>query len=93
MKIEPAKCPECGEPAEGTLETVTGKALLLKNDDGTYDYAGETKIWWDEQRTVRDAEGRATAICSAGHEWQVTITYEGEKPPSLVTGARAARGE
>ena len=44
-------------------------ALDEPNDDGSFDYAGETKIWWDEQRTIRDKKGRVLLICEDAHEW------------------------
>ncbi len=44
---------------EGTLETVRGVALTLGlEEDGSPIYAGETKIWWDEQRTVMHGNDR-----------------------------------
>jgi len=42
----------------GTLETIQGVAIAFGlNEDGSPEYAGETKIWWDDQRTIiRDGE-------------------------------------
>lgn len=64
-------CPVCGLPPIGTLETVTGLALLTPSESGPgYDYEGETKIWWDEQKTVRDKSGHVTLVCNGGHDWR-----------------------
>lgn len=71
MKFSIQKCPKCGEFAKGTLETVNGLALLTEPDiDGKSEWQGETKIWWDEQKTVTDARGKVTLVCHKGHDWQ-----------------------
>lgn len=55
---------------------VQGLALLLDedNEDGTVDYDGYTDIWWDEQKSVYDKQGRVTLVCYEGHEWQTEKT-------------------
>lgn len=74
MKLLIPKCPTCGGPATGTIETVSGLALLtLPDENGVCDYEGETKIWWDEQRTIYDDKGRAKLVCHQGHEWASAI--------------------
>jgi hypothetical protein len=57
------------------LETVPGVALLTFDENGNAEYAGETKIAWDEQVTCRDGEGRVTLECPNGHRWQAQRTY------------------
>lgn len=43
-----------GKRLQGTLERLQGVALVEgKGDDGELVYTGETKIWWDEQKTVQ----------------------------------------
>lgn len=70
MKFATMNCPDCGEPARGTVETVSGAALLSNPQlDGSVEYSGETDIWWDEQRTVRDPMGRVQLVCRNGHDW------------------------
>lgn len=64
------RCPECGELARGTIETVNGVAEFVIEEDGTVDYSGRTDIWWDEQMTVM-FEGRCMLICRSGHEWSI----------------------
>jgi len=44
-----------GKRLQGTLERLTGVALVEgKGDDGELVYTGETKIWWEEQETVKE---------------------------------------
>jgi hypothetical protein len=74
MRFDPWQCPECGEPADGTVEVVHGKALLAFDENGKAGYSGETKIWWDEQRPILDEGGKYTLICPEGHEWQAVQT-------------------
>ncbi len=69
MRFEPFFCPECGEMARGTLETITGVAEFVVAADGSIEYTGYTNIWWDEQRTVTDAGGYVRLVCPNGHDW------------------------
>lgn len=64
-----------GLPIRGTLETVRGRAEISEDSwtrkpDGTlgYDYAGDTTIWWDEQRTVTNDDGADLFIDEQGNE-------------------------
>lgn len=69
MKFSPFICPECNEPAAGTLEVVHGRAEFTEpEEDGSVEYTGETSIFWDEQRPV-EREGKTVLLCSSGHEW------------------------
>lgn len=74
MNLSTPTCPTCGQPAASTLETVYGRALLIRNPDGSFDYEGETKIDWDTQETVTEADGSATLHCESRHAWQSSIT-------------------
>lgn len=69
MRFSPWKCPECGQAAKGTLETIPGLALLIFDDDGQATYAGETEIDWDSQATQHDEAGRVLLQCPDGHQW------------------------
>jgi hypothetical protein len=73
MTITPHVCPECGAVANGTADLIPGTGLLMENEDGTFDYQGETAVHWDGQYTVTDSSGRATVCCANGHEWLATI--------------------
>jgi hypothetical protein len=70
MKFNPISCPECGELAKGTLETLPGMArLYIYPDTGEAEYEGATDIWWDGQKSDLDSEGRYLLTCANGHEW------------------------
>jgi hypothetical protein len=66
----------------GTKEIISGRAEIsdgsYKRDaDGnlTYDYAGETEIFWDEQKTV-EQDGKEVFLDEDGGEWtadQITL--------------------
>jgi hypothetical protein len=56
----------------GTLERLSGVALIVDgalNPSGgiDVDYAGETTVWWDEQRTAERC-GQRVFIDEAGYE-------------------------
>ncbi|OCP21950.1 MULTISPECIES: hypothetical protein [unclassified Ensifer] len=54
----------------GTAETVPACALINGiAADGTPDFAGETKCYWDGQLTNRGAEGKPMFQCDDGQEW------------------------
>jgi hypothetical protein len=72
MRFTPWKCPECGQPAEGTLESTPGLALLIFDEGANAEYEGETKMDWDHQATLRDEEGCVTLECKEGHRWPAT---------------------
>lgn len=77
MKISPDKCPECGACIEGTCETLTGVALLFQNDDGTYEYNGQTDIHWNGQKTVKVGE-ETEVICEQGHTFLAYVSEHRE---------------
>lgn len=67
-------CPTCGEPANGTIEVVKGRAELTVDDQGNASYTGATKLWYEEQFTVTDDEGRWALVCANGHDWFSAVT-------------------
>ena len=69
MEFDVPRCPVCGELARGSLEQVPGLALLLFDEHGKAEYEGETTMFWDDQNTVHDENGRVTLECPAGHRW------------------------
>jgi hypothetical protein len=73
MKFGTPNCPECGKPVTGTLESVQGTAEVVQNEDGSFDWGGNTEICWDSQETVHDDEGLVTASCEDHHEWQTSL--------------------
>jgi hypothetical protein len=78
MRFDPLFCPERGEMARGTLETITGVAEFEANDDGTVEYSGDTDIWWNAQETVTDEGGNVRLVCPTGHEWSARL-HESEQ--------------
>ncbi len=74
MKIEIPKCPTCGGPAIGTLETVQAIAKLGEiKEDGTCEYEGTTEILWDTQKTMLVLH-TPVLVCAQHHDWASTIT-------------------
>jgi len=71
MKWDIEKCPTCGEEVSGTLETVHGQALVTKQDDGSFEYSGQTRVFWDGQETLQK-DGKDVLMCENGHEWTST---------------------
>lgn len=76
MMIKTPKCPECGLPAKGTLENLLGIAELTEiKPDGSCDYAGDTHIIWDTQRTLVQGD-QIMLVCDEGHEWASEMQEE-----------------
>ena len=77
MKFDPTSCPKCNGKPKGTIEQVLGLAHVIELDDqpGVYDYEGYTDIWWDDQFTREDEDGKVTLECADCHEqWQAVMT-------------------
>ena len=70
MKYKPDRCPECGQEPAYILERLLGLAMLEPDDQGGYDYTGDTEVLWDEQDTIIDFKGRVALQCSKYHEWE-----------------------
>lgn len=69
-RLRPATCPECGQPALGTLERVDAVAQIEGFDaEGDPVYVGETEIDWDTQVNQTDADGNLLVICPSLHIW------------------------
>jgi hypothetical protein len=82
MRIDKPKCPTCGLHPEGTVDTVHGVALLEEPDeDGYTSWANETRMNWNGQRTVCDAEGACLVRCEEGHEWYTKIDHNDQPNP------------
>ena len=83
MKLHKPLCPECGEPAHGTVERLSGYAQFTPlKEDGSTEYSGWTEIWWDEQRTVHQKEDAPEGpdnlplvCCPNGHDWPTAIDW------------------
>lgn len=86
MKFDHAKCPQCGAGPNGILEHVFGTALLAVQKDGSFDYAGETKIEWDSQETHKTPEGLVVLTCGE-HEWLAKMS----EPPADYAADNATK--
>ena len=86
MRLNPSKCPQCGQQAKGTLETIPGVARLLFDEDGRAEYTGSTDVCWDGQETVLDESGRATLVCPDGHDWPAVMDDSDPACPSPTHG-------
>lgn len=71
LKFSEPKCPHCGKPVAGVLQTIQGKALVL---DG--EWQGETEVDWDSQQNTVDCTGKVTVNCEGGHEWKSSLNEE-----------------
>lgn len=43
------RCPICGADIAGEVDLVPGRSEVERNADGTYQYTGETDMFWDGQ--------------------------------------------
>jgi hypothetical protein len=83
MRIHNPNCPECGAPAIGAVERLSGRAELLPlGDDGTTEYSGWTEVCWNEQRTAHQDDSRPEGptnlplvCCPNGHTWPTAIDW------------------
>lgn len=73
MTLEEPICSICGSPAAGISETIQCTALIGRKEDGSFDFAGETKVHWDTQKAPVDGDKRARVECENGHEWPTRI--------------------
>lgn len=73
MRFNPERCPECGEPAVDVIESLFGRAELVQNEDGSYDYAGYTKMLWETQTShnfgLDAGEPQHKLWCAGSHDW------------------------
>ncbi len=100
FKFDPPRHPEFGTEPRGTVETLSGCALFSE-ENGTYDWDGETDVWWDEQRTVEHKDGRVQLSVVArrsvgrslaalrGHRWRNTMSNNDTMWAGLLAIIRA----
>lgn len=74
--FDPPKHPTKNTDPRGTLETLKGVAEFKQYEDGSFEYEGNTDVWWDEQKTVskeRRRHGRDVQLVKLvdadGDEW------------------------
>ena len=68
MKFDPHKCPGCGGNARGTLDNITGTALMYLDVDGEYEWLGETEVDWDSQESDV-LKGKVNLQCADCRGW------------------------
>jgi hypothetical protein len=73
MKITPSVCPECGLDVYGTCDQVASTVLLDQQEDGTFEYSGESEMHWDTSTTETNDNGQCRVCCENGHEWWANI--------------------
>jgi hypothetical protein len=69
MKIETPNCPKCNSQARGTVETIPACAEFDRDVNDAPTHSGYTEVFWEEQKTNRDKNGRVELICYNHHSW------------------------
>lgn len=84
MKLHIPRCPECGEPARGTLERLHGCAEFTQPpaNGQSVEYSGRTEVWWEEQWTLcqnddvpEGPDNLPLVVCPNGHDWPTVIEW------------------
>ena len=56
------------------MDTVPGVGLLIVDEDtGEAEYGGYTEIWWNDQTTEQDSQGRYALTCENDHRWWAVL--------------------
>lgn len=76
MKYTVSKCPTCGGVAAAELNTVPVFAGLIENDDGGFDYSGNSEVDWNAQGPWLDEDGFTVLHCAELHSWETEIESE-----------------
>lgn len=65
-----------GVPIIGTFEALPGVAAVAENSwrmdshgGVEFDYAGDTDVWWDDQRTVQNEDGKLVLVDAQNNFW------------------------
>jgi hypothetical protein len=62
-----------GKRITGTFESLEGVALISKfSKDDTFEYEGSTDVWWDNQKTQKNAKGEYLFVDEDGGIWPST---------------------
>lgn len=56
MKYGTPKCPECGQTLAGECDLIPGRAEVFEREDGTFEYTGNTEVFWDGQANETNEE-------------------------------------
>lgn len=68
MRYTIPNCPKCGERLVGECEFIPGLAEVEQQPDGSFEYTGETTLYWDLSRNQGGELGLAVQ-CHYGHVW------------------------
>jgi hypothetical protein len=76
MKLSKPICPECHGRAVGTCDLIPGTAFFasVPKRGQNVDYAGETEMSWDGQKTITNEQGESQVTCDNWHTWFTKIT-------------------
>lgn len=70
MKLQIPNCPECSEPARGTMEDMAGIAEFEESANPFIrNYSGWTDAFWEDSETRYNKKGEVELICPNGHQW------------------------
>jgi hypothetical protein len=76
MKYTVSKCPTCGGAPVAELNRVPVFAGLVEDEDGGFDYSGNSKIDWNAQEAWLDEEGFKVVRCGEHHPWETDVESE-----------------
>lgn len=71
MKFITSNCPKCGQPAVAILERLYAWASLYE-ENGAFDYAGESDVDWDSQEPV-ETDKQVDLTCDNKDEWSSDV--------------------
>ena len=76
MKYTVSRCPTCGGPPVAEFNTVPVFAGVVENEDGGFDYSGNSKVDWNAQQAWLDEDGLMVVHCAEHHSWETDVESE-----------------
>ena len=76
MKYTVSNCPTCGGLPVAEVNRVPVLAGLIENDDGGFDYSGNSKVDWNAQEAWLDEDGLTVVHCAGLHSWSTEVESE-----------------
>lgn len=81
MNYEIPKCPECNKIAIGEMDMIPAIANVFLDDDGSFQYTGDTNIDWDSQknimrivdRIIYNADLGYKIVTCGDHDWVTKV--------------------